>query len=220
VGFAAVYEPFSGFEFIILSSQVASRPLAADASRSGLIASQSLRHKNIGAKTMTSKMETVGQLFEYAIALERATETLYKQLQNMFAAYPDVAIFWKRYADEENGHAEYLKRTKASVDVNRLSEQADEIMLKKVLHWLEQVSLKRLASVKTLDDAYELAVELENSETNTIFEFMITNFSTNELADSHKFLRTQLSVHVAKLENDFPNPYKSRISRESVLVPQ
>jgi rubrerythrin len=169
---------------------------------------------------MLEKVETVDNLFGYAITLEKAAETLYKQLQKMFAEYPEVASFWKLYADEESGHAEYLTRIRAQVDTSRLSEQADDSMLKKVLHCLEQASPKRLKSVKTLEDAYQLAVELENSETNAIFEFMITNFSTSELANAHKFLRTQLSIHVARLENDFPNPYKSRVSRQSVLVLQ
>jgi rubrerythrin len=169
---------------------------------------------------MSDKVETVDKLFEYAIALEKAAQTLYKHLQKIFAEYPEVESFWKQYADEENGHAEYLARIRAQVDTSRLSERADDSMLRKVLHCLEQASPKRLESVKTLEDAYQLAVELENSETNAIFEFMVTNFSTSELANAHKFLRTQLSVHVARLENDFPTPYKSRVSRQSVLVLQ
>ena len=62
---------------------------------------------------MFEKAETVEELFGYAIELERAAETLYKQLQKIFAEYPEVASFWKLYADEEKGHAEYLARVKA-----------------------------------------------------------------------------------------------------------
>lgn len=167
---------------------------------------------------MSDNVETVGKLFEYAIALERAVEGLYRELEKMFAHYPEVSLFWKHYADEEKGHAEYLERIKANVDGNRLSRQADDSMLQKVRRCLEEVSPTRLAKIKTLEDAHELATELENSETNAIFEFMIVNFSTDELTQSHKFLRTQLSTHIARLENEFPNPYKSRMARQGALV--
>ena len=163
-----------------------------------------------------SNTKTVSELFEYAIALEKAAEALYLELEKMFSHYVEVASFWHSYANEENGHASYLESIKTNVAKNRLSSPSDEAMLKKVLYCLEQASPARLVNIKTLDDAYKLAVELENSETNAIFEFMIVNFSTDELAKSHTFLRTQLSTHIARLENDFP--YKGRIARQGILA--
>ncbi len=169
---------------------------------------------------MASNTDTVAKLFEYAIALEQAAESLYRQLEKMFADYPEVALFWKHYADEENGHASYLERIRTGVDAERLSQQADADMLQKVQYCLEKASPTRLTNINTLEDAHQLATELENSETNAIFEFMILNFSTDELAKSHSFLRTQLSTHIARLENDFPNPYKSRPARQNVFAQQ
>jgi rubrerythrin len=167
---------------------------------------------------MTSTTETVAKLFEDAITLERAAETLYRQLEKMFAGCPEVARFWKHYADEESGHASYLERVRAGVGAGRLIQPADEDMLQKVRVCLEQASPTRLAAIKTLEDAHQLATELENSETNAIFEFIILNFSTDELAKSHAFLRTQLNTHIARLENDFPNPYRSKTARQRVFA--
>jgi rubrerythrin len=167
---------------------------------------------------MSHNKETVGELFEYAIALEKAAETVYTEFGNMFAHSPEVAAFWRSYADEERGHASYLERIKGKVDGTRLSYQADVTILEKVHSCLRKISSTQLATMRTLQDAFELATELENSETNTIFEFMIMNFTTDELAESHKFLRTQLSSHIAKLENGFPTEYKSRIARQGMLV--
>lgn len=167
---------------------------------------------------MPNTTETVAELFEYAIALERAAQALYEQLERMFASHPEVALFWRHYADEENGHALYLERIRADVGASRLIQPADDDMMQKVRQCLEQASPARLANIKTLEDAHQLATELENSETNTIFEFIILNFSTDELAKSHSFLRTQLNTHIARLENDFPNPYKSRTARQNVFA--
>jgi rubrerythrin len=167
-----------------------------------------------------AETETVGKLFEYAIELERATESLYKQLERMFSNYPEVALFWKNYANEERGHAEYLERIRNGIDIDRLSRQADSIIFAKARQCFNKTAQVRLENIKTLEDAFQLATEVENAETNTVFEFMIVNFSTDELAKSHKFLRTQLSSHIARLENDFPNPYKSRIARQNVFAIQ
>lgn len=161
---------------------------------------------------------TVGELFEYAIAIEKAAETLYKEFEKRFDHDPDVAAFWRSYVDEERGHASYLENLKARIDTSRLSADFDDSMLEKARACLARITPARLAKVKTLEDAYQLATELENSETNAIFEFMIVNFSTDELAQSHKFLRTQLNVHIARLEKDFPTPYKSRIVRQKIFA--
>jgi hypothetical protein len=166
---------------------------------------------------MSDNTETIGELFEYAIALERAAETMYKQLEKMFSHYPEVAHFWKRYSGEEHAHAAYLERMRIRMDASRLPQQADVTMLQNARHQLERTSPDRLANILTLEDAYQLATELESSEVNAIFEFMIANFSTDELEQSH-FLREQLSSHIARLEIDFPTSYKSSDVRQKVLA--
>ncbi|GEM_PF-398512 len=167
---------------------------------------------------MSGNMETIGELFEYAIALERAAQTLYKQLEKMFSSYPEVSLFWKGYADEEHGHAAYLERIRARMDASRLSQSADATILQKARHSLERMSPDSLAkNIHTLEDAHQLATELESSEVIAVFEFMIENFSSNELEQSH-FLRSQLSNHIARLEIDFPVQYKDKTARQNILA--
>jgi len=168
--------------------------------------------------TNNADAETVEKLFDLAIALEESVETLYNRLAEMFSEHPEVARFWKHYADEERGHASYLKRIKAGVDAERLSAPADRLLMEKARYCLDSAYPQDLHNIATLDDAYQLAVELENSETNTIFEFMIVNFSTEELAQSHRFLRTQLSTHIARLQDEFPAQYRHQIARLKVLA--
>lgn len=167
---------------------------------------------------MFNNVETIGQLFEYAIALERAAEALYRQFSEMFSDYHEVALFWKRYADEEKGHAAYLERVREAASAQRLSCSADGSVLQRAHKAMSRAAQIELNKIHTLEDAHQLATELENAETNAIFEFMIVNFSTEELAVSHQFLRTQLKTHIARLEKDFPAPYKSGLARQTVLV--
>ena len=167
---------------------------------------------------MSNKPETVDKLFDYAIELERAAETLYRQMGKMFAHQPDVARYWDHYADEERGHASYLERTKAGVSAKRLALPADTKIITDAQKCLDVVSHKKLESIHNLEDAFQLATELESSETNAIFEFMITNFSREELAKSHKFLQIQLGSHIARLETELPDAYKSKAARQNLTV--
>lgn len=47
---------------------------------------------------------------------------------------------------------------------------------------------------------------------------MITNFSTVELEKSHKFLQIQLGSHIARLETELPDAYKSKAARQKLAV--
>jgi hypothetical protein len=167
---------------------------------------------------MSNNLETVGKLFDYAIELEKAAETMYRRLGKLFAYAHDVEQFWNHFADEERGHASYLERIRQGVDIKRLSEPADDKMIQDVHMCLSAASPKRLDSIQNFEDAYQLAVELENSETNAIFEFMIVNFSADELEKSQKFLRVQLSYHLDGLKTGLPSQYGSSIARRNLTA--
>jgi hypothetical protein len=59
-----------------------------------------------------------------------------------------------------------------------------------------------------------LVNELENAETNAVFEFMLANFSKDE--DAKLFLRSQLKDHIGKLMIDFPSQFASAAIRRQV----
>ena len=123
---------------------------------------------------------TVSELFELAIAAEKAAEELYRRLEKKFAHHQEVADFWRKYAAEEVGHAHWLERLRDALNPDQLSAPADPFVLKDA-HKVLQFSVEnRLNDIKNLEDAYQLVNELENSETNAIFEFLITNFSSDE----------------------------------------
>ena len=161
---------------------------------------------------------TLAELFDYAILLENAAQGLYTGLSGLFAHAPEVAHFWKHYADEERGHADYLARLRHGLDAQRLAEFADEPLLEAAKKCLSLAASERLKDVHNLEDAYELASELESSETNSIFEFLIVNFQASELEKSYKFLRAQLTTHIQHLQENFPAAYKTRSARQLLLI--
>lgn len=158
-----------------------------------------------------SQQVTVDQLFDLAMALERAAEALYQGLAARFAHAPQVAKFWRQYAAEEASHARHLAHIQAKVSPERLSEAADAGMVEQARRLLEVSAGTRLNQVRNLEDAYQLANELESAETNAVFEFLIERFSGTREAQS--FVRAQLKSHIGRLMSEFPEPYRSRTSR-------
>lgn len=160
---------------------------------------------------------TVTDLFHRAVALEKAAEDFYHHLAAMFAGEPDLARFWRRIADEERGHAAFLERMRGKLAPEVLSMPADMRMLDLAQKGLEHSVVNLTDTIKNLDDAYQLAIELESAETNAVFDFILTNFPVDELAKTQAFLRVQLNKHASAIENEFPTRFKSRLMRRETL---
>jgi rubrerythrin len=161
-----------------------------------------------------SNAETVANLFEMAIAAEGIAEQLYRGLAPKFAHHPDVADFWSRYAAEEAGHARWLEHLWGTVDPQQLASVADRSIVEQAHKLLQFSPENALKQMGTLEDAYQLVNELENSELNVIFEFLITSFSSDKTAQA--IVRTQLREHIARLITDFPAQFRHPASRQAV----
>ncbi len=157
---------------------------------------------------------TAGELFELAIAAEQAAESLYLGMAELFAEYPDVAEFWRKYAGEEVMHATWLRNIRDSADPERLAEDADPVQLRNAQHVLQASIDHMLAQIDNLEEAYQLANDVENSETNAVFEFLVTHFSEDKKVQA--FLRSQLREHVARLMLSFPAQFKHASYRREI----
>jgi hypothetical protein len=157
---------------------------------------------------------TVNQLFDLAIAAERAAEGVYRRLQAMFAPHPDVVRFWSDYAMAEDSHAQWLERIRGSVDAEQLAAPADPHTVRSAQALLRFPVEQALQGINTLDDAYQLASEMESGETNVVFDFLIGHFASDSQAQG--FMRSQLKDHISKISTGFPARFRSSASRLSV----
>ncbi len=158
--------------------------------------------------------DTMADLFELAISAELIAETLYKRFAEMFAAHPPVTEFWQMYARQESAHAGWLEQLADGLDEAQLAAPADASMLRDAQKILSFSLEQTLSQIETLEDAYRLATEMENGETNAIFAFL-----TEHLAPSDRlrtFLRGQLSDHLNKLLVDFPLEFQSAARRQQI----
>jgi rubrerythrin len=157
---------------------------------------------------------TIAQAFKVAIQAEHTAEKLYQGLENKFILHKEIASFWRQYALEEHRHAEWLIDLEARQNTEQLSKLADEHTLA-LMNAVNQFSLENaLKNVKDMEDAYQLVMDVENGETNAIFQFLLTNFETDErICD---FIRAQLNQHVARLSSELPTGYKSIMIRRTI----
>ena len=159
-------------------------------------------------------MTTVDELFTLAIAAENAAKSLYIGLADKFAHYPDVVAFWRRYAAEETGHARWLDDMRTSLSDEQRAAPADVMVVARLHNVLEFSVPDALASINDLEEALQLVNELENSETNAIFEFLIEHFAADER--TQQFLRSQLRDHIGNLMINFPIRFRSAAMRREI----
>ena len=160
-----------------------------------------------------SDRQSVRILFEYAIAAEYYARELYREFARLFAADSGVAAFWQRYTAEEMGHARWLEQLLKKLPPETCDAPADVDRLEAARHIIKVPLPNALAKVETLEDAYQLAHELESSEMNTIFEFLLFTFADDPQAT--QFARDQLHEHVARLSEGFPQSYTRVPSRRA-----
>ena len=161
-----------------------------------------------------SNTQTVNHLFDVAIAAENAAEAMYYILAESFAAYPSVAQFWREMAHGEVIHARALERIRSRLDGAALSAPASSEILTRATEAGRFDMAAAARAVVDLEAAYQLAHEVENSEINAVFEFLVGVFPENHAVGD--FLREQLQIHIRKLVTAFPEPYHQAEMRRGV----
>lgn len=154
---------------------------------------------------------TVADLFALAIAAETSLAKFYRGLAAKFAHYGDVADFWQRYVTDEIAHARWLARLQGSLSIEQLGARADPAMLENARRAASVSVETLLADIHNLDEAYDMVNDLENSETNAVFDFLISSFPTDREVLS--FLRAQLMEHVNRLVTAFPKRFMDPAAR-------
>jgi hypothetical protein len=106
-------------------------------------------------------------VYDGFIGLEDRSAALYLELSVRFFDNPELSWFWVEMAMEEKQHAGMLQHSReAGVFAAELPDKDQIQRLNEVFRRLEM----RLAEPKfALDDAFEMAVELETSEINDVY---------------------------------------------------
>ncbi len=159
--------------------------------------------------------QTVDDLFKRAIEIERKASDIYKELANLFSHIPKVTAFWNDLFKDEIDHMQTLQNIYKSLKQEQLLSISDEKIWDDVIKIENILNKDLIGAIKNLDDAYELAHELEFSEVNAIFQFLAKKFVPFE--ERSKFVVSHIKDHQQKLL-DFSHNFGDRAWRINISI--
>jgi len=163
---------------------------------------------------MTRSDDTISELFTLAIEAEKAAMNFYSDLSLIFSHVPQVGLFWEKMAKDEVIHARELEDIRSMLTYQQLTMPSNSSLITKARRELGRFSAKfDIKSIKTLDDAYDIAYELEYSEVNTVFQAIVSEFVSSDIRS--KFVLSLLREHVSRLE-DFSRTGFNPDNRENI----
>jgi len=109
-----------------------------------------------------------------------------------------VKAFWEQLADDESQHAQSLARIRDTLTEEQLAAPADTSMLGAMERITQLPTEVVLDDVLNLQDAFEIATDLESGEVNKVFDFLVKNF-LHEGEEPLDLIISKLDKHIAKL---------------------
>jgi hypothetical protein len=102
-------------------------------------------------------------------------------------------------AEDEKLHTKTLQGIYNSLDQEQLNSPSEEHLFKSVITARDFLNKNLINSVKNLDDAYEIAHQIESSEVNAILKFLLNHFIPSE--KQMKFTSTNITNHQKKMQS-------------------
>ncbi len=141
--------------------------------------------------------------------------SIYKQFAVFFANEPQIRCFWAELAGEEKLHAKILRDIQKAISSEHLCELPNNHLFQDIQMATIFLDKCHPETVRTLDDAYEMAHEIEFSEINPIFKLLACSFIQKETRK--KTLIAQLSNHQNKLSK-FTNTFGDKNFRKEIIA--
>lgn len=145
-----------------------------------------------------SDPKSLDTMLSLLIDAETASQSFYLRLMGAFAHESLAAQVWWKMGADEAAHIRLLEQIRKNLSSEQLQSPADPIWLEKARAAARFSPDRALARIQTLEDAYQEAHALENSEINAVFEFVMTEFFPGRLR--RDFVHNMLREHVQRLD--------------------
>jgi rubrerythrin len=140
--------------------------------------------------------KTLQVMFELAINWETQARDLYVNFTGLFRDEPKVSAFWRQLSQDESDHIYVLKNILNKIPAEKLLAELNNEQWNAVIRVEGLMKEASTRKVKTLNDAYEVAHELETSEINTLFKMVVNDCLPDD--KGHAFI-ADVTEHIAKL---------------------
>ncbi len=142
---------------------------------------------------------TLGELFEQALGMEQKAAEMYGELTKLFSHVPEISQFWAELSRDEIQHKRLLEEAYKSLADEQLSSRLERSIWRSLVSVQDYLDKDLIGPIKNLDDAYEIAHQLEFYEINTIFKFLANEVVPTN--DRRGLLLSTLQEHQDKLMN-------------------
>ena len=165
--------------------------------------------------TVSEDKKTIGEIFSIAIENECKVADFYTALKKLFVNILEISAFWAGMAEDEKLHMKTLQGIYNSLNQEQLISPSEEHLFKSVIAIRDFLSKNLINSVKNLDDAYEIAHQIESSEVNAILKFLLNHFISSK--KQTKFTSDTITTHQKKIM-DFGKNFGGKTWRKQIDV--
>jgi hypothetical protein len=138
---------------------------------------------------------TTADLLEAIVAAEAAAKAFYHLMALAFAHHSGARRLWESMMEDEVQHVAAVSRVRETLTREQREQSVPASDLATVLQQQETLSESRIRAVRNLNEAYEIAHELENHEMDRLTPFLSLFVPAGERGD---VMRAVLA-HQAKL---------------------
>jgi rubrerythrin len=143
------------------------------------------------------KITTLNDLFEFAKGLEHYAQEVYAECARMFSGHSEAARIFGALAEDEKMHELELEKTRSGLAEEQLGQPGEPELVHKAKYLQDCSVEKTLLSIHNLNDAIEVAQDLENSEVNQLFRLLAIKSLPNEIRQ--QFVEKVISQHLSRL---------------------
>ena len=140
-------------------------------------------------------------LFSLALKTEMKLEEIYSFFSDKFSFNLEISNFWKSMANDEKVHISKLESLYETLNREQIELAADDIIVLKAKNNIGNILAVNLNIPLTLNDAFMLTHELEHSEINTVFTYLLKEFEPSQ--KQLELNMKQLEMHLNGLKNWF-----------------
>ncbi len=145
----------------------------------------------------TASPQTVNDILSTSAHFEKVAADFYGMLAKRFAHLPEVSNYWNELSGDELMHEKLVLSVQHSLSKEKLEALPIKELTTSVTSVQKLLDIITKYNIQTLDDAYELAHQLEFSEVNAVLKLIITNLMPPEKYE--EFVTSRIDEHEGKL---------------------
>lgn len=157
---------------------------------------------------------TLSDLFECAIVNEMKAAEIFAGFREDYSHIPKMDEFWSGMHNDEIMHAEVLKKIHNDLPMEKLKEKPDPLVCQYAESAYQLLKKIRDEKPANLEEAYQLAHELEFCELNEAYMILLKHKVDDPAAKD--FIKEEIKTHQQKMV-DFSKMYGDKKWRLGIL---